>query len=276
MIGAREEAVRRHFEDGAHYWEQLYTRSDPRDAVYRRRLAVAQDIIRDLGLPHGTRALEVGSGAGAMSVHLAAAGCVVDAVDPAPAMVRMTRDRALRAATRVSVRQGDAHRLAFDDDSFGLVVALGVFPWLHQPRTAARELARVTRPGGWVVVTADNAWRLAELLDPLRSPLGRPVRGALKRLLGPLGLRRPSAARLAERHSPRAFRRLFAGTGLRVVEATTVGFQPFTFLHLRPRSWTPLERGLQRLADRRVPLIRSLGSQYVLVLRAEDVAGCGS
>jgi ubiquinone/menaquinone biosynthesis C-methylase UbiE len=111
-----------------------------------------------LELPDGARVLEVGAGAGLTGVALADRGYQVTAVDSSAAMTETIRGRAAEAAvaSRLQVSLGDAHRLPFADGAFGLVVALGVIPWLHSPERAARELARVLTPGGYLVVSADN------------------------------------------------------------------------------------------------------------------------
>ncbi len=56
----------------------------------------------------------------------------------------------------------DAHALPFADASFDFVFSLAVFEHLHSPWVAAREIARVLRPGG-------SAYTLAAFLQPLHG-----------------------------------------------------------------------------------------------------------
>ena len=67
---------------------------------------------------------------------------------------------------RVSVKVADVHQLPYDSGQFDVVVAVGVIPWLHSPGAAVVEMARVLRPGGQLVLTADNAARLMSFTDP--------------------------------------------------------------------------------------------------------------
>src|SRR6185436_8635637 len=89
---------------------------------------------------------------------------------------------------RIRIHSADVHALPFEAHTFNLVIAIGVIPWLHSERVALQEMRRVLKPGGFLVVTADNSARLDRLLDPLSTPLLGPLRLAAKRLLRLCGL----------------------------------------------------------------------------------------
>src|SRR5260370_39812550 len=61
-----------------------------------------------------------------------------------------------------------------------MVLGIGVIPLLDSPERAVAELARVIKPGGYLVMTADNRRRLDVLLDPLKSPAFSPARKLFK------------------------------------------------------------------------------------------------
>jgi 2-polyprenyl-3-methyl-5-hydroxy-6-metoxy-1,4-benzoquinol methylase len=58
----------------------------------------------------------------------------------------------------------DAGRLPLADASVDAVVAVEVIEHLENPRAFARELARIVRPGGWVVISTPNQLSLLSLL----------------------------------------------------------------------------------------------------------------
>ena len=134
----------------------------------------------DLDDPGVFAVLDVGCAGGRNTVFLAEAGVDVHAVDAAEAMVSRTRERVaeilggLEAARRV--RRGVMSDLdAFDDRRFDLVVALGVIQSSRSMEEWDRtlsEIARVTRPGGRVLVS-----NFARSSEPEGHPL-QPVEDA--------------------------------------------------------------------------------------------------
>jgi len=58
----------------------------------------------------------------------------------------------------------DGGRLPLDDDSVDVAAAVEVIEHLENPRALVRELTRITRPGGWVVVTTPNQLSALSLL----------------------------------------------------------------------------------------------------------------
>jgi D-aspartate ligase len=276
--GEHQAVVDTLFESTARDWVTIYDQPTVYGRIHQERRATALEWIDALGLPRGACVLEIGCGAGLTSVALASRGFDVTAVDRAPAMIELTdtlaRERGL--ADRVHAMAADAHDLPFPDREFDLVLALGVFPWLHSPDTALREFVRVLQPGGYLISNVSNALRLHYLLDPRLNPM----LAVPRRVLGP-GLRRagilrraaPAPARL---DLPYRFGLSLERAGLERERAKTYGFGPFTLWGRRlfsDHDGLRLHRSLQGLADRGVPVIRSMGAQHLVQARKRPVAG---
>jgi ubiquinone/menaquinone biosynthesis C-methylase UbiE len=97
------------------------------------------------------RALDSGSGAGALAFALAPHVREVVAVDLVPELLEQGRTRADRAPN-VTFVEGDATSLAFEPFSFDLAGCLRTLHHLARPELAVAELVRVTRPRGRVLV----------------------------------------------------------------------------------------------------------------------------
>ena len=208
-----------------------------------------------------------------MTSSLARSGYTVDALDSTIAMLRMTRNDAADQGVqgRIRVHAADVHALPFKARTFDLVIAIGVIPWLHSERVALREMQRVLKPGGYLLVTADNNARLNRILDPLSSPLLVPLRLAAKRFLRLCGLWCPNSAFQPKRHYPREFNRIISDCGFTHVRCGSVGFGPFTLLGkalFTDAIGVTLHRRLQTLASRSGLLpLRWTGSHYLVLCR---------
>lgn len=102
----------------------------------------------------GTDVLETGCGTGTLLVDMAEAGYTCTAIEYSPQMVAATRDRLRRRHLLggvVSLRQGSAAELPFPEQSFDSVVSTFPTEYILDPATT-REMARVLRPGGRLIV----------------------------------------------------------------------------------------------------------------------------
>jgi ubiquinone/menaquinone biosynthesis C-methylase UbiE len=267
--GSRRE-VTEYFESTAAYWKELYSGDSLLPTIYQDRHNTALRWIHDLLLPPNARILEVGCGAGLVTLALARNGYSVHALDSTTAMLQMTRNGSAHLQDRVRLHAGDVHALPFQAHTFDLVIAIGVIPWLHSERVALQEIRRVLKPGGYLLATADNNARLTRILDPRSSPLLAPLRLAAKRCLQLCGLWAPASGFQPKRHYPRQVDRFMNECGCENVKSCTVGFGPFTFLGkelFTDAIGVRLHRWLQtRASRRRLSPLRWTGSHYVVLV----------
>ena len=272
---ANQRNVTDYFESTAAYWKEIYSDDRLLPVIYRDRQKTALGWIWELDLRPNARVLEVGCGAGLITVALARNGYSVDALDPASSMLQMTRDHAADQGVqdRIRMHTADVHALPFQAQTFDLVVAIGVIPWLHSEQVALQEMQRVLKPGGCLLVTADNNARLNGIVDPLSSPLSLPVRWVAKRFLQLLGLWPTNSRFRPKRHYPSEVDRLMGECNFKKLKSCTVGFGPFSLFGktlLTDSIGIGLHRRLERLASRPYfSLLRWTGSHY-LVLATKD------
>lgn len=263
--------VNTYFESESSFWKNIYFSSDVYARIHQDRHAAALEWIDSRSLAPGSRALEIGCGAGFMAIALAQRGLRVRAIDSTEVMIEQARRNAVEsgATDLLSLDVGNVYSLAFDDASFDLVVALGVIPWLGRPEQALQEMARVTKPGGYVIFTADNRVRLNALLDPLLNPALTPLKRAVKAALDRVGLRRQSVKDVgAVSHSRRFIDKALKHVGLTKTRGMTLGFGPFTLFRktVIPEPFgTRLHRRLQSLANRDMFGFRSTGAHYLVL-----------
>jgi len=254
------------------FWNDIYKRKDLYAFFIQQRHLTALNYIKDLSFPEGTNALEVGCGAGFMAIALAKAGFTVTAIDSLREMITLSQQNARDAGVdnKIDAVLGDVCELAFQDQSFGLVVALGVTPWLFSLRKALVEIVRVLVPGGYVVLQASNLYHLNPILDPLLTPAFEPIRKSVKHGLEIAGLYKPSKKPEPHYFSPKNFKLHLREANLEDVRDKTVGFGPFTLLGRRVLpDWMAyrVHQKLQQYADSGFPILRMTGFEYMVLAK---------
>jgi SAM-dependent methyltransferase len=111
-------------------------------------------LVRSLGLKKGLKVLDLGCGDGTTALPAARLGADVLGVDIAKNLVEAGRRRAnAEGLTNCRFQQGDATNLeGLADQSFDLVISIFGAMFAPNPFDVAREMVRVTRPGGRIVM----------------------------------------------------------------------------------------------------------------------------
>ena len=130
-------------------WSRVYDFPLVQLATYR---PVHDAVLRALAAEPSARVLDIGCGTGRLAERLAGApaagvGRTVVGCDFSAGMLEHAAER-LRSHPRATLVRGDATRLPFPDAVFDAAVSTEAFHWFPDQDAALRELRRVIRPGG--------------------------------------------------------------------------------------------------------------------------------
>ena len=181
------------------------------------------------GLKTARRVLEVGCGTGAILSELDSpasphgldldAGALVDARVHAP------------AATLV---RGDALSLPYADFTFDITFCHFLLLWVRDPLTAVREMARVTRPNGFVLALAEPDHTARVDKPESLAPLGRWQTEALRRQGADVSF----GAHLAD---------TFARAGIEIVETGSIQRAEEATVSGQEKEWAVIEADVRGL-----------------------------
>jgi ubiquinone/menaquinone biosynthesis C-methylase UbiE len=105
-----------------------------------------------LNLAPGTRLLDVGCGAGQLTIPAARRGIKVTALDLAANLVEQARAKAAAEGLTAQIDQGDAEALPYEAGSFDVVMSLIGSMFAPRPELVASEMIRVCKPGGRILM----------------------------------------------------------------------------------------------------------------------------
>jgi ubiquinone/menaquinone biosynthesis C-methylase UbiE len=151
-IGMRDGTASHESPDSRASWDRIapgYDRTNTQTQMW-----LAGEALRHADLQPGMRFLDVACGSGALAIPAARAGADVLAVDQSPAMLELLGKRARKEALPIESSVMDGHALELADDSFDMAGSqFGVMLFPDMPM-GIREMARVVKPGGTVLVIA--------------------------------------------------------------------------------------------------------------------------
>ena len=111
-------------------------------------------VVERLAPGAGDRWLDLACGTGAIPELAAAAGAHVTGVDIAPALIETAKERAAKLGLQIEYLVGDAERLELPDASYDKVSSTCGIMFTPDHEASARELARVTAPGGRIAIAS--------------------------------------------------------------------------------------------------------------------------
>jgi SAM-dependent methyltransferase len=149
---------------------------------YRGRRRIVEDELARLPVERGGRVLDAGCGSGRLLDTLTAYG-EVSGLDMNPDSVAIARDRG-----HEDVHQGVVEQLPWPDDTFDLITSLDVVEHTADDRVSMRELKRVAKPGGRLLITVPALQALWSTHDVFNNHYRRYDRRSMRALAADTGL----------------------------------------------------------------------------------------
>lgn len=255
-------------------WESIYSQQDFSGFSYRLRMNQALSWLDGSDLSRSSAVLDAGCGAGVVACEMAKRECRVFGMDYSYGMVEKA-NRVCNKERKLNVKflGGDIEKLPFKDASFDMVICLGVITYLKSEEKALRELSRILKPDGNLIISSLNKAHLVRYLDVLLF-----LRKELLKIFGYRILfwrkreKIDTDKDLIRRYFTPNLKNSFQRHGFSVLEYTTVPFGLLTFygLEIPPRKINiKITMFLEKFLN--VPFIGPLGGMCIFRLRKNSV-----
>jgi ubiquinone/menaquinone biosynthesis C-methylase UbiE len=199
----------------------------------QRRKETVFDLIAGLDSAAIHRVLDLGCGSGQYLAQLASMGFDCCGADISEEMLHIAREKL--PSSSVKWIHSDCCNVPVEDHYFDLIICAGVLEYLARDTEALDEIRRLIKPGGFVIFTLPNLYKLRNLLNPyyylvriwtylFSGNFSRPAAGAQPKRCVQLDYGKSTV----RRYSLFRARRLAAGSGFRVVEVRSCCFGPFS------------------------------------------------
>lgn len=250
----RYEKINAFFNSDYHWWDDVYDPQLPKGffsfEMIRRKEILLEQVKELAGKKSSVAILECGCGPGGILGEIHSDGHILVGVDINFKSLSKAREN---SAAKDSLLQANIELLPFKENSFDIAYCVGVLSYLEKDREAIKEISRVLKPGGRVIISVPNFFTFNKIFDPYYYLIG-PVRALGNKLLN-FFLPAANSEKKYKNSMIRRYRygqldRLYQEFGLLKKETFSVSFGPPT---LWRKDLLPLGQAI-RMSERLVQL----------------------
>lgn len=278
MRNRHKQAVKQYFSQNACYWKEIYTdQEDLNSKLFQvnRRKQVILELIENLPKTGMLKILDIGCGSGGIMGDLVSSGYSVIGGDISWPMVQEAQRSIGARSGSGGYLQCDVEHLPFASASFDVVVCAGVLSFLADVDQGLRDLHRILKQPGLMVVTLPNLLRLNVIFDPYYSlKIGRSSGTKLYRYFHS-DARTQASSNLATPEARKyiygQLSQVFRNCGFEIEKTISLGFGPLTLGRKQLFSEKRADRMnevLERLANRRrFSFLNVCANHWVILLQ---------
>lgn len=269
-----------HFTKRSSYWEEIYTKRNapPNFMIYEldSRMRNALHILENFSSNKPLKILDVGCGTGHYIEQMLLRQHNVFGNDVAYGMLIKSKDKYSRISQNHKLSLSNIEKLPFQNSSFDAVLCIGVIEYLPDIHKALRELNRIVKEDGIIIISAPNLLSIKFLTDPYYLKRGAEY------LLHKMGLRKINSGQISSDVSMNQdfknrrfrFRELidtFYNNGFKVTACKNVSFGPVSFF-LKPlfslKNNIGFSRWLENISNKKFgSFLRIFANRWVFELR---------
>ena len=223
------DVVRDCFDNSAERWYDIYTKVEKaNDFIQIERKNLAKDFLQKYTRTNAL-VLDAGCGTGVVALEILDMGYRVYGIDIADSMIQRAKE--LRAMAGIhkekwELATSELKEAHFEDESFEAILALGFLEYQTDEVAVLREMNRILKPGGCLVISGPRRFTLQNYFR--LGLVAKEIFLLIKRLTGRKVETFPEAS--INEYSTRRFRKLLAQANFKILDVCSHGYANFMFV----------------------------------------------
>ena len=167
MLDNQKDSIKTYFDGVADDYDRACHLSDRQDSARTYIFSMRKKYVLDMANIKNARVLDIGCGPGVFTKELLKNGCEVWGIDVSEAMIGLAQKRAKEEGyyKNFHFSVGDIENLNFPDKNFDFVFCVGVLEYLKDDSAAIRQMNRVLKDNGRIIITVPNITSPFVLVD---------------------------------------------------------------------------------------------------------------
>ncbi|MFC1542095.1 methyltransferase domain-containing protein [Candidatus Latescibacterota bacterium] len=152
-----------HYNDTASVYNELFYTSKKEYSPLIERQELMLDLLDNEVFSQKPRILDIGCGPGEMLVELSKRGSEIWGIDISDEMIKLAKGKIKKKNENIHLESGDIESLTFVDGFFDVVIAAGVIEYLENDTIWIKEISRVLKPNGILIINITNHYAVRRL-----------------------------------------------------------------------------------------------------------------
>tara|TARA_Y100000741_G_scaffold364383_1_gene355226 strand:+ start:3825 stop:4655 length:831 start_codon:yes stop_codon:yes gene_type:complete len=276
MENNQKNYVHKYFDENTELWTTIYKEKNLLPLIIQQREENVINFIKSLNLKNNAKILDLGCGTGLTCEKLIKMGFNVVGLDCSKKMI----DEAKKNCNFTEFNGNyefdicDAENLSLESNTFDVVIAMGLVEYLNLDIQAIKEMKRVVKKGGYLIITFPNRIALSNILNPkqLFLIIKEIFVSLIKRKeIGNIKFLNKKNSFIHHYYYPSEILRIVKITNLKLLSFISHNFGPTVLLNMSKNITFKIDRLFEKIRKKnKNSFLNKYGQNFIILCKKED------